>query len=112
MWVHAPDYRQLAASARYAAVLVFGISVLLRAIPELVAYPYPIGYDVVNYYIPVVANFEERWPSVAGQFPLYVSLLHLVSMAGLSAHSAVAGVAAAVFGIFGVSIFYAARSLL
>jgi hypothetical protein len=112
LWVHTPNYRLLVASARYAAVLVFGVSVLLRALPEFAAYPYPIGYDVVNYYIPVVANFEEHWPSVVGQFPLYVSFLHLVSLAGPSAHSAVVGVAVAVFGIFGVSIFYAARFLL
>lgn len=86
---------------------------MLRAIPEMVAYPYPIGYDVVNYYIPVVANFDEHWPVVAGQFPLYVLLLHLASIVtGLAAHSVVAGTAVAVFGIFGKSLYYLGRSLL
>lgn len=86
---------------------------MLRAIPELVASPYPVGYDVVNYYIPVVANFEEHWAAVAGQFPLYVLLLHSVHVAtGLSAHSVVVAVAVAMFGIFGTSLYYVGRSLL
>jgi hypothetical protein len=94
-------------------ILVFAICIVLRAIPELVAYPYPIGYDVVNYYIPVVTNFDEHWPVVSHQFPLYVLLLHLVDMVtGLPAQSVVTGVAVTMFGIFGVLLFHLGRSLI
>jgi hypothetical protein len=114
LWIYAPLSRyKLFASEKHAAILVFAICIVIRAIPELVAYPYPIGYDVVNYYIPVVASFEEHGSTVAGQFPLYVLLLHSVNMAtGLPAQSVVASVAVAVFGIFGTSLYYVGRSLL
>lgn len=94
--------------------MVFVACIGLRAIPELVAYPHPIGYNVVNYYIPVTANFEEHWSAVDSQFPMYVLFLHSIHMAtGLPpAHSVVASVAVAVFGIFGTSLYYLGRSLL
>lgn len=86
---------------------------MLRAIPELVAYPYPIGYDVVNYYMPMVENFDEHWSALAGQFPLYVVMLHSMQMAtGLPAYSVIAAVAGAIFGIFGTTLYYLGRSLL
>lgn len=114
MWINAPLSRyKLFASEKHAIFLAIAICVLLRAIPELVAYPHPIGYDVVNYYIPVVTNFDEHWPVTAGQFPLYVLLLHLAAtVTGLAAHSVVAGTAVAVFGAFGLSLYYLGRSLL
>jgi hypothetical protein len=114
LWIYAPLSRyKLFVSEKHAAILVFAICIVIRAIPELAAYPYPIGYDAVNYYIPVVENFEEHWSAVAGQFPLYVLLLHSVHiMTGLSAQSVVASVAVAVFGILGTSLYYVGRSLL
>jgi hypothetical protein len=114
LWIYATLSRhKLFESTRHAIILVFAASVILRIVPELVAYPYPIGYDVVNYYIPVVANFDAHWPTLIGQFPLYVLILHFVNMAtGLSAHATVTATATVVFGGFGVSLFYAARSLL
>jgi hypothetical protein len=100
-------------STTHAIILVFAASVILRVVPELVAYPYPIGYDVVNYYIPVTANFETHWPMLIGQFPVYVLILHLVNVfTGLSAHTTVIATATAVFGLFGVALFCAARFLL
>lgn len=114
MWIYAPlSWYKLFASDKHAVILVFALGAGLRALAELVAYPYPIGYDVVNYYIPVVANFEEHWPAVASQFPLYVLFLHSIQVAtGLSAHSVVVGVAVAMFGIFGTSVYYLGRSIL
>ncbi len=35
----------------------FLTAIALRLTPELMAYPYPLGYDVINYYIPVITNF-------------------------------------------------------
>jgi hypothetical protein len=102
---------RLFASQKYAIILVFAVCAIIRVIPELVAYPYPIGYDVVNYYIPVVANFDAHWYTISSQFPLYVLFLHFVNIAtGLPAASTIASVAVAMFGAFGVSIFFIARS--
>ena len=85
---------------------------MVRAIPDMVAHPYPVGYDVINYYIPVITNFQEYWPIVSEQYPLYVLILHffqaatdlqpqiLVSMSGLI-----------LYGFFSVSLFIMSRRL-
>ena len=85
---------------------------MVRLIPEMVAHPYPVGYDVINYYIPVITNFQEYWPIVSEQYPLYVLILHffqaatdlqpqiLVSMSGLI-----------LYGFFSVSLFIMSRRL-
>jgi len=112
LWRHIAisNYRTFA-NERYAAIFVFVVCIMVRIIPELVAYPFPIGYDVVNYYIPVVANFDQHWPIVVTQFPLYVLILHFVNLAtGLSDHSTVVIVAITMFGVFGVSLFYSGRT--
>ena len=86
---------------------------MLRIVPELVAYPYPIGYDVINYYLPVVANFDSYWHVVSGQFPLYVILLHAINLTGLlSQYWTVVAGATTTFGFFSAVIFAASRSLM
>jgi len=104
---------KLFANEKYALILVFVAAVLVRFIPELAAYPYPIGYDVINYYLPVLANFDSYWIVVSGQFPLYVVLLHLVNSTGLlNPYWTVVAGATATFGFFSAVIFAASRSLL
>jgi hypothetical protein len=98
---------------KYAILLVFTLCIALRATPELVAYPHPIGYDVINYYIPTITNFEHKWDTLSKQFPLYVTFLYIISvMTGLSAYSVVAAIIIVMTGIFGISLFYLLRNLL
>lgn len=100
-------------SEKLAILVVFTLCIALRAAPELMAYPYPIGYDVINYYIPTLTNFEDKWDTVSKQFPLYVTFLYLVSITtGLPAYSVVVGVVIVMTGIFGISLFYLGRTLL
>jgi hypothetical protein len=104
---------RLFASEKYTVLVVFALCIALRAAPEMVAYPYPIGYDVVNYYIPNVTNFEDKWDTISKQYPLYVTFLYLISIiSGLSAHSVVIAVIIIMTGIFGISLFYLGRILL
>ena len=104
---------RLFTSEKYAILVVFTLCIALRAAPELMAYPYPIGYDVINYYIPTVTNFEDKWDTVSKQFPLYVTFLYLISITtGLSAYSVVVAVIIVMTGIFGISLFYLGRNLL
>jgi hypothetical protein len=101
------------ASEKQTAIIVLILCVALRTIPELAAYPHPIGYDVVNYYIPKVADFDEQWSTISKQFPLYVTILFSLSTAtGIPPPSIVVLVAVAMAGIFGVSLFYIGRNLL
>jgi hypothetical protein len=104
-------------SEKYAIIFIFSIASLVRTVPELIAYPYPLGYDVINYYIPVVTNFDKYWPIISGQFPFYVSMLHIInnsigSSSSLSPHFVVTTFAILTYGIFGVSIFFIGRKIL
>ncbi len=60
------------ASEKQVTIIVFVICISVSAIPELAAYPHPIGYDVINYYIPKVVNFQEEWVQ-------YLSISHYMS---------------------------------
>jgi hypothetical protein len=91
---------------RLGILVVFSVGCLLRLVPEVVAYPYPIGYDVINYYIPVISNFEENWPSISKQFPFYAYILYLVNTnLGLDPQTTVTTISIITFGFFAVSIF-------
>ena len=113
MWIRFPFLKlRFLAREKQAVVIVFVICIALRAIPEIAAYPHPIGYDVVNYYIPKVVNFQEEWSAISKQFPLYVTFLYSLSTAfGLPPQTAVTSLAVAMAGIFGVSLFYLGRTL-
>ena len=98
---------------KYSILLVFSIGCIIRMIPELVAYPHPIGFDTINYYIPAVAYLDKLWPIISGQFPVYVYLLHLVNLStGLSPYHTVLALAVTMFGIFTVSVFLVGKSIL
>lgn len=85
----------------------------IRAVPELAAYPYPIGYDVINYYIPVITNLEEHWPVVSGHLPVYTLMLHSLHLAtGLSPHLLVSSSGVILYGLFAVSLFLTSSRLL
>jgi hypothetical protein len=99
-------------SEKQAVVIVFVICITLRTLPELAAYPIPIGYDVVNYYMPNVLNFQKNWSILSNQFPLYIILLYTLRMAtGLAPSAVVTSAAVTVAGIFGVALFYLGRTL-
>ena len=98
---------------KYAVLFIFSIASLIRIVPELIAYPYPIGYDVINYYIPVVTNFDKFWSTISAQFPFYVSLLHVINTSlSISPHFVVTTFAIITYGIFGISIFFIGRKIL
>jgi hypothetical protein len=98
---------------RHLIILVFLAGSVIRALPEVVAYPYPIGYDVINYYIPVITNLEEHWSVISGQLPVYTLILYsLHSATGLSPHFLVSSAGVILYGFFSVSLFLTSRKLL
>jgi hypothetical protein len=85
---------------------------MVRLIPEMVAHPYPVGYDVINYYIPVITNFQEYWPIVSEQYPLYVLILHFFQAAtDLQPQILVSISGLILYGFFSVSLFIMSRRL-
>jgi hypothetical protein len=104
---------KLISHEKNAVLFIFSIASSIRIVPELIAYPYPIGYDVINYYIPVVTNFDKFWSTISVQFPFYVSLLHVINTSlSISPHFVVTTFAIITYGIFGISIFFIGRKIL
>ena len=92
---------------------LFLVAVVIRAIPELLAYPFPIGYDVINYYIPVITNFTNHWNITSGQFPLYVTILYLLQVSSKLDSQMVVQIAAIIlYASFSISIYFIARRIL
>lgn len=87
----------------YIIFLIFFIGCFIKIIPELVAYPFPIGYDVVNYYIPSILYFEEL---NLEEFQIYVTLLYfLYTTFHLSAQDTVIILSSICYGLLSVMLY-------
>ena len=94
-------------------LIVFFSGIFLKIAAELIAYPYPIGYDVINYYIPMLSNFENQWNTILRDYPFYTYVLHLVQdLTGLSVQTTVSTFATLVFGLFAVSVFSLGKAII
>jgi hypothetical protein len=93
-------------------ILLFVIAAGIRLVPEIIAYPYPIGYDVINYYLPVLSNYENYWPVISSQFPLYVILLHeIIIGTDYSPYVVVPLAAIIIYGFFSISVYTVSRNI-
>jgi len=96
-----------------AIIAIFSVGFLVGILPDLIAYPFPVGYDVVNYYIPITAKFDQHWSKISNQFPLYALLLHLINIGtGLSPYYSVVISASTMSGVFAISVFLLSRKIL
>jgi len=60
--------------------IAFGIGCVIRLVPAVTSFPYPIGYDTINYYLPHLYNFENSWTTLIFEFPIYISIVYLFSL--------------------------------
>lgn len=88
---------------QYIIFLIFFLGCFIKIIPELVAYPFPIGYDVVNYYIPSILYFEEL---NFEKFHIYVTLLYILyTTFHLSAQDTVIILSSICYGLLSVMLY-------
>ena len=70
----------------FAILIVFGIGCLIGIIPIIQNFPFPVGYDSINYYLPALYDLNSN-PVFGGTlFPVYVFLVysfHLISFSDL-----------------------------
>jgi hypothetical protein len=93
-------------------LIVFSISIILRLIPEIIALPYPIGYDVINYYLPILIDFDDHWRSASNQFPLYVLLLHAITaVSQIDPRIVITGSIVLIFGLFSLVLYSIAKNI-
>jgi hypothetical protein len=93
-------------------LIVFSISIILRLIPEIIALPYPIGYDVINYYLPILIDLDDHWRSASNQFPLYVLLLHAITaVSQIDPRIVITGSIVLIFGLFSLVLYSIAKNI-
>lgn len=63
----------------YCLLIAFGIGCLIRLVPIVINYPFPIGYDSINYYLPNLYHFENNWNILITSFPVFISIVYLFS---------------------------------
>ena len=94
-------------------LIVFISAISLKGVAELIAYPYPIGYDVINYYIPMLSNFESEWNTILREYPFYTYVLYFIqSLTGLSVQTTVSISATLIFGLFAISILSLGKAII
>ena len=85
-------------------LFVFLIGCLIRIIPEIIAYPYPIGYDTINYYIPLVNEVE--FDSLSDQFNIFPYLIYILKIfTSLDPHNLMIALSSTIYGFFSLSIY-------
>jgi hypothetical protein len=76
----------LKAHFTFAILIAFGIGCLIGIIPVIQNFPFPVGYDSINYYLPTLYDLNSN-PVIGGTlFPVYVFLVyafHLISFSDL-----------------------------
>ena len=85
-------------------LFVFLIGCIIRIIPEIIAYPYPIGYDTINYYIPLVNEIE--FDSVKHQFNIFPYVIYILKIfTHLDPHNLMIALSSTIYGFFSLSIY-------
>lgn len=67
-------------------LIVFGIGCLIGIIPIIQNFPFPVGYDSINYYLPALYDLNSNTVIGGTLFPIYVFLVysfHLISFSDL-----------------------------
>jgi len=91
-------------------LFVFFIGYLIRIIPEIIAYPYPIGYDIINYYIPLASEVE--FNSLNDQFNILPYILYILKIStSMDPHNLMIVLSATLYGFFSVSIYLLLQAL-
>ena len=88
----------------------FLLGCFLRIIPDLMAYPYPVGYDIVNYYIPLADKLNTIFQNDSFQFYPYL-LYTFKSFIPLNPQALMLSLSSITYGLFSVSIYLLLKGL-
>lgn len=88
----------------------FVLGCFIRIIPDLIAYPYPIGYDIINYYIPLADKLNTTFQNDSFQFYPYL-LYTFKSFLPLNPQGLMLSLSSITYGLFSVSIYLLLKGL-
>ena len=88
----------------------FVLGCFIRIIPDLIAYPYPIGYDIINYYIPLADKLNTTFLNDSFQFYPYL-LYTFKSFLPLNPQGLMLTLSSITYGLFSLSIYLLLKGL-
>jgi hypothetical protein len=88
----------------------FVLGCFIRIIPDLIAYPYPIGYDIINYYIPLADKLNTTFQNDSFQFYPYL-LYTFKSFLPLNPQGLMLSLSSITYGLFSLSIYLLLKGL-
>lgn len=88
----------------------FVLGCFIRIIPDLIAYPYPIGYDIINYYIPLADKLNTTFQNDSFQFYPYL-LYAFKSFLPLNPQGLMLTLSSITYGLFSLSIYLLLKGL-
>ena len=88
----------------------FVLGCFIRIIPDLIAYPYPIGYDIINYYIPLADKLNTTFQNDSFQFYPYL-LYTFKSFLPLNPQGLMLTLSSITYGLFSLSIYLLLKGL-
>ncbi len=89
------------------ASTVFFVACAIRIIPTYLNFPYPIGYDSINYYLPLLYNFNDGGIDWTTSYPIYLLIVYLVSSTLLiDPYTSFNFINIVLYGMLGISIFF------
>ena len=97
------QWRQI--TEKYIVFIVFSIGFIIRIIPEIKAYPYPIGYDVINHYIPNLMNVHSFETFIIDNFNPYLYILYLSNILLNNPQLTVTLLISLMYGFFSISLY-------
>jgi hypothetical protein len=93
--------------------LAFVIGCLVRLIPIILNFPYPVGYDTVNYYLPNLYHFESNWIVLLLSFPVYIIIVYFFSyIFSTDMYYSFLASNVILYGFFSISIFSLSKIIL
>ena len=97
----------------YYLLLAFGIGCLVRIIPIILNFPYPVGYDTVNYYLPYLYHFENNWTILLTSFPVYITIVYIFSyIFSVDIYYSFLSSNVILYGFFSISVFLLSKIIL
>ena len=97
----------------YYLLLSFGIGCLVRIIPIILNFPYPVGYDTVNYYLPYLYHFENNWTILLTSFPVYITIVYIFSyIFSIDIYYSFLSSNVILYGFFSISVFLLSKIIL
>ncbi len=97
----------------YYLLFAFGIGCLIRLVPLAISFPYPIGYDTINYYLPNLYHFDSNWLRLVTEFPIYIATVNLFSFIfSFDVYYSFLASNVVLYGIFSMTIYLLSNKVL